>query len=500
MSPAVLYGGVAALLLLGATQVHGALAWLVSAPFVLHSRTSASWRAACVATTSFAVGTALAGNAPWVKATAQQYFGLSPATAATSVVILAIVSGVSFGILLGVLQACALRMPPVIAMVALGAAWSVWETLLLSILPHYPWVSLAATQAAFPMVMQVVSGGGQAGLSFAIAMAGSAFGFALRSGTPPHVAIRFAAVGVAIVGAVVLTGWVRLGEPSLPDTPCTLAAIDASIPSGTLPLDETLARYGRLSAEAVQRRPSVLVWPESAVPASPETDPDVRRQLEALVETWGIPLLTGASRIAWSPSWEPRLFNSVYLIKAGHPLQYGDKRRPVPFAEYWPLPFPRPNWFVAEEVSPGSRPTVFAIGKCRLGVLICFEADHPALARDLVEAGAQALLILSNDAQLAPRAVDNEVVQARLRAIETGLPVVRVANRGDSVMIDRFGQIRHHGAGGVLVTALPAAEPAPAVRWGPRLIGACWCLVVVAVGGALLRRVRGYSQRLPKLS
>jgi apolipoprotein N-acyltransferase len=128
-------------------------------------------------------------------------------------------------------------------------------------------------------------------------------------------------------------------------------------------------------------------------------------------------------------------------------------------------------------------------GACRVGVLICFEAERAGLARELAASGADAIVIASNDAELPPVAIATEAVEARLRAVETGLPVLRAANRGASLAIDRYGRDAGSTVDGLTALLVGPAEPAPAVHVGPFLLALCWLAAAAAVvTGARSRR------------
>ncbi|MEW6269689.1 MAG: nitrilase-related carbon-nitrogen hydrolase, partial [Thermodesulfobacteriota bacterium] len=134
-------------------------------------------------------------------------------------------------------------------------------------------------------------------------------------------------------------------------------------------------------------------------------------------------------------------------------------------------------------------------GRCALGVMICFEAERPDLARELAASGADALVIASNDAPLPHRAVGAEVAQARLRALETGLPVLRVANGGESLAIDRYGRVTARGDGVVALRAGVTPRLAPATYASRLLLGLCAALALCGVLSALLTPVRRRRRR-----
>jgi apolipoprotein N-acyltransferase len=481
MTVPVLCGLAAAFLLLAGSYVHGSIAWLVAAPLVL-ARCGHSWRRAGALGLACAVTIAVGGEAHWVGVAGERYFGLPGWTAAALVAMLALGAGLTYGLVLAAILRYASGLRPGWTIVAVGAGWSAWESLTTSAFPYYPWASLAATQAWAPVLLQVASVAGQGGLSFAMAAAGACLGLALRDRGDGRVAVRCALGAVGIPLAVTAFGWTRMlaPRPASPPT-CRLSAVDARISSGQLPRDRILRRYRAMTRRAARSTPAVIVWPESALPGYLERDGALQEEMRRLAASAQAAVIAGGPRADWSGRWQQRLFNSAYLVDSDGPLQVYDKRQLVPFAEYWPRALGRrPQALQAEEVQAGKSAGVFVAAGCRLGVLICFEAEQPRLARELVLSDAQALLVLSNDAQLPARAIANELAQAHLRAVETGLPVVRAANRGASVVIDRYGVTRGRPRRNVLTADLGKSMPALAVHFAPAFDWLCWVTLVLA--------------------
>ena len=481
MTVPVLCGLAAAFLLLAGSYVHGSIAWLAAAPLVL-ARCGHSWRRAGALGLACAVTVAVGGEAHWVGVAGERYFGLPGWKAAALVAVLALGAGLTYGLVLGAILRCTTGLRPGWTIIAVGAGWSAWESLTTTAFPYYPWASLAATQAWAPVLLQVASVTGQGGLSFAMAAAGACLGLALRDRGDRRLRRQRALGAAAIVLAVTAFGWTRMHAPRPASAPtCPLSAVDARIRSGQLPRDRLLRRYRAMTRRAARSRPAVIVWPESALPGYLERDGALQEEMRRLAASARAALIAGGPRVDWSGRWQQRVFNSAYLVGGDGPLQVYDKRQLVPFAEYWPRALGRrPQALQADEVQPGKSAGVFVAAGCRLGVLICFETEQPRLARELALSDAQALLVLSNDAQLPARAIANELAQARLRAVETGLPVVRAANRGASVVIDRYGAIvrgpRHH----VLTADVGKPAPALAVRVAPAFDWMCWVTVVLA--------------------
>jgi apolipoprotein N-acyltransferase len=217
------------------------------------------------------------------------------------------------------------------------------------------------------------------------------------------------------------------------------------------------------------RDASILIWPESAFPFFLAREADALAQIDDLLPK-GTILITGSVR---APDLPPgtritRAYNSIYAIDHdGSVLSIYDKLHLVPFGEF--LPFQ--DWMeklgfaqltkVQGGFIPGTRRRVMEIPNApRALPLICYEAIFP----DEVAARGDRpgwIINLTNDGWFGiSTGPYQHLQQARLRAIEQGLPVVRAANTGISAVIDPMGRIVARlglGVEGVLDSSLPAA-------------------------------------------
>lgn len=251
----------------------------------------------------------------------------------------------------------------------------------------------------------------------------------------------------------------------------------------------------------------VLVWPESAPPFFIEQYPDALASIAALLPDDAI-LLTGALRsepaaaTADAQAKANNVFNSVLAIDGkGAVISTYDKTHLVPFGEY--LPFERllTGLGVRKLVKlPGSFTTGDGVktisipGVPAFGPLICYEIAFAGAVVDAKNRPAW-LLNVTNDAWFGNSAGPRQhLQQARFRAIEQGLPVVRSANTGISAVIDANGHILDHlpiGVSGVIDLTLPAAAPATVYA----LYGD-WCLAfLLALCGVCLGLLRWRRQR-----
>jgi apolipoprotein N-acyltransferase len=173
------------------------------------------------------------------------------------------------------------------------------------------------------------------------------------------------------------------------------------------------------------------------------------------------------------------------LTRGGLILDTYDKVHLVPFGEYLPFAdfFDRMKIRQFVDVpggfKSGAAHTVLALPGLPVAVpLICYEAIFPEEVAAAVKAGATRpgfLLNVTNDAWFG-RTVGpyQHLAEARLRAIEEGLPMVRAANTGISAIIDPYGRIENElglGEEGILDGALPQNIAPPFFTHAPVLAG-----------------------------
>jgi apolipoprotein N-acyltransferase len=269
---------------------------------------------------------------------------------------------------------------------------------------------------------------------------------------------------------------------------------------------QVMSRYVALSDRATGpqstgiRDVTHLIWPESAFPFFLTREADALAQIMALLPQ-GTVLITGAVRPA-EPVSDPknqRAYNSIYVIDHdGSILSVYDKVHLVPFGEY--LPFQKvlesigliqltklPGGFLA-----GDRHRALPVPRAPSFLpLVCYEIIFPG---DAVPNGERPgwLLNLTNDGWFGISSGPYQHFrQARVRGIEEGLPLVRVANTGISAVVDPLGRIINSlplGTEGILDSPLPQAiDPTIYSRTGEGLAA---LILVIAFVIVIRRRLR----------
>jgi apolipoprotein N-acyltransferase len=423
----------------------------------------------------------------------------------------------AFCAVLGAVLAAVQRLPG--APLWIGAAWVLQEALR-SRYPFggFPWGRLAFSQAESPVRWFAALGGAPL-VSFVVAVGGGALAMALRHVRPwrwrPVAALVALAVAVPVVGG--LLSWPLAPAPDSAGKTATVALVQGSVPDRGLAfedrarqvLDDHVAQTMKLVAEikaGTVPQPSVVFWPENSSDVDPLTDPTARAEITRTVQAVGVPILVGAilngpgpthrrnAGILWSPTTGP---GATYV-----------KRHPVPFAEYIPLRS-LAQWvssdakLVTQDMVPGHGNGLITGGPFPFGDVICFEVAYDGLVRTSVQAGAQMLVIQTNNATFGHTAETyQQLAMSQFRAVETGRAVVQVSTTGESAVIGPDGVVRQHSAAlftpAVIVAKIPlrtAQTLATRVGAAPEYVLAA--LALIGTAWSVLRRRRATAAGAP---
>jgi apolipoprotein N-acyltransferase len=237
--------------------------------------------------------------------------------------------------------------------------------------------------------------------------------------------------------------------------------------------------------------PDLVVWPESAIPWPLDIAEPVLAEIAVAAN--GIPVALGLNRRA-----EGRWYNALVLVDdAGGVAALYDKHHLVPFGEYIPFGHLTRGLglrsFAAQDgygYSAGPGPRLIDLGPFgRALPLICYEAIFPQGVR-AAPARPDLLLQITNDAWFGEISGPfQHLAQARVRAVEQGLPLVRAANTGVSAVIDPAGRILAQlplGEAGFLDHPVPA--PLPPTLYARTGDWPVLVLILATLSGAILRR------------
>ncbi len=368
------------------------------------------------------------------------------------------------------------------------AGWLLAEWLRGLIFTGFPWLDIGASQIDSPLAGYLPLLG-EFGVSWLVAVSAGALLFLLRDRRRVAVLV----LPVLIWGSGV---WLDRQEWTSPRG----EAIVISLVQGNVAQDDkwlpenmqaTLVRYAEMTFDGTHS--DVYVWPETAIPAFyDQVDESYIPYLQEQLEEQGAALLTGVP-VLERDSWQ--YYNGIVALGQAPAFYY--KQHLVAFGEYLPL-----RWLIGNTLDalavpnadftpgPAGQPLLQVAGY-PVGTSICFEIAFGQLIADVVPEAAM-LVNVSNDGWFGDSLAPHQHLDiARVRAKETGRPLLRATNTGISAIIDHRGKILARSAQFEQVVVrgevVPMQGATPFVRFGnwPMLVIAALSLLAV-----FLRRSR----------
>ncbi len=310
------------------------------------------------------------------------------------------------------------------------------------LLSGFPWLALGYTQLATPL-RGYAPLLGVYGVSFAAAACAGALAMLLL-GTARERAIGAATLVLATGGGLALerAAWTQTaGEP------VAVALVQGAVPQAMKweagQRENTMQLYARLTAPYLGT--TIVAWPESAIPSLEEYVRPYLAQVSGAALARGSTLIMGLIR---RDAARDSYFNSITAWSPGEPTQqWYDKRRLVPFGEFFPVPE-----FVREWMRLMSLPySDFARGRAdqaplrageqRLAPTICYEDAYGTEQRRLVRQSTL-LVNVTNDAWFGDSTAPHQHLDiSRMRALESGRAMLRATNDGVTALIDFDGTV-----------------------------------------------------------
>jgi apolipoprotein N-acyltransferase len=387
----------------------------------------------------------------------------------------------------------------------------------------FPWGRLVFSQAEAPTAGLAALGGAPLVTATVAAigtlLAVAVVGLAPRRSSSTAARRPSAATAVtALVVAGVLTGGGLLVPLPTDGESARVAAVQGNTPRAGLDFNAerravldnhanaTLDLAARVKAGTAPQ-PDLVIWPENASDIDPLRNPDAAEVITGAVTAINAPTLVGAliqapvdhlsnTSIVWRPGSGPGTGqDSVYV-----------KRHPAPFGEYIPYRSFFRNFsdkvdlvqkdFISGDTLRDNPVGVLAMGRVRVGDVICFEVAYDSLVRDPVRQGATMLAVQTNNATFGRSAESvQQLAMSQLRAIENGRTVVHISTVGVSAIILPDGTVQQrsgHFRQEVLESDIPLRTSLTlATRvgvWPEAILAALG--VALLIGGALAGRRR----------
>lgn len=330
----------------------------------------------------------------------------------------------------------------------LPAGWVLVEWFRGWFLSGFPWLAVGYTQLDTPLA-GFVPILGVYGISLLVMVtAGAVAAMVLARGK--------ARIVIAIVALLPWAGGAVLARHEWTQpvgAPISVAIVQGAVPQemkwSAEQRDSTLELYRSLTEPHFGTQ--LILWPEAALP-------DIAHALvDFLQSLWADARASGSDIVLGQLRQDPET-RQVYngLLAMGEQAQWYDKRRLVPFGEFFPVPsfvrqwmrlmsLPNSDISAGEEGQPALR-----VAGALLGATICYEdaygSEQLAVLRE-----ATLLVNVTNDAWFGDSTAPHQHLEiSRMRALEAGRPLLRGANDGITALI---------GADGKVTNTIPQFEP-----------------------------------------
>lgn len=206
-------------------------------------------------------------------------------------------------------------------------------------------------------------------------------------------------------------------------------------------------RYFNLSRQAARDGAQLIIWPETAMPTYLAQEPHNLDYVKSFVDSLNVPVLTGVVYYRTIGPSQYVYYNSAILLKPSEPgYTLYSKNHLVPMSERIPY---SGEFRILNDIhlgqadfSRGAEMTVFNSNRSKYSTLICFESAFPGYAREFVRSGAQFLVVITNDMWFGRTSLyEQHAMMSVFRAVENRVPVVRAANTGITMAVDKWGRI-----------------------------------------------------------
>lgn len=396
-----------------------------------------------------------------------------------------------------------------------AAWWTLFEWLRLQGFFSYPYGSIASTLWSWPVTFQTADLMGVSGITFLLAFTAA---WGARWWAERRLPRGDAALGLTLWAGTLAYGAVKLSVPETGPVwkPALIQQSQDPWVGGPDAYEAGLNRLKDLSRRALESRPDAVVWSETAFIPSVEYHLRYRenphslrlvKDLQEFLSRQEVPFLLGNDHREKREDGTLADYNAALAWDGAWVGRY-EKNRLVPFTESFPyrdiLPWVY-DWLAAADThfwEEGRGHPLLTLDGVKVGTPICYEDAFPEGPRAFSQAGAHALVNLTNDAWAPGKASRMQHLSlAVFRSVETRLPLVRAANDGATAAISSRGEVLAllpPGPAGVLQAEVHlGTSPTTAyTQWGDWMPIAC---LLGVLGTFLPRRRQSVVDKGPEL-
>lgn len=379
--------------------------------------------------------------------------------------------GLLYGLVLG-----ALKPQGILRVIYPAVLWMFLEALQAMGQMSLPWARLAMSQYKNLWLLQIVPHTGQLVIgALIIALNAALARFVLSFGPDPkpkpywhYPGFRSGFGVLGVIGLLLAYGASRLNShptPAPAKDDVQVAVVQGNIPQGqkwssneeywsniASIFDIYSLETGKVLQQSPENKLDLVVWPESALPIVLRHIPMYENAFGEIAKRTGSYFVSGA--FDQEVLRESSTYNAAAFFNPSGQLQsWYYKRQLVPFGEFFPYrstleALPGVGTLVKKlnpmnsDTAAGTGPALFETPFGKVGTQICFESVYPAVTRSSVKAGANLLVVITNDGWYRDAiALYQHLGHAVLRSLENERYLARAGNTGISAFIDPYGRI-----------------------------------------------------------
>lgn len=361
------------------------------------------------------------------------------------------------------------------ALISLPAIWVGMEYLRQFSDLRFNWLTLAHTQSYYLSLIQFIDITGYYAISFIVVSVGVSIFVIIRFKSNyrwiPISACMVVIIILSVYGQIQISKFHKIKYPLL-KAGLVQPNVDPYEKWDPVFQGEAFDMLMEASRKLLDSNPNLIIWPETATPFYLRSNPGKIRQIQLLIDSANISLLTGTPDYQYmNDEGDYHTYNATFFLSSGgKTFQKYYKMALVPGSETMPFktyfPFLRKVDVGGGDFFPGMNYTVFKFsvrsgqGKFSnseykiteldkledrsigLSAIICYESVFPDIVRRFVLNGSNLLTIITNDGWFGLTSGPYQHAQfAVFRAIENRVSILRCANTGISCFIDPTGKI-----------------------------------------------------------
>ncbi|MCX7990776.1 MAG: apolipoprotein N-acyltransferase [Proteobacteria bacterium] len=387
----------------------------------------------------------------WITYVLNNYGNIMLPISVSLMIILCMYLALYYGVFFKLFFLLRNKIPKAILPLIMAVIFIFLEFIRSKILSGFPWMLLGYTQHKFTPLIQIANLSGVYGVSFIVIFFNLALSNLFLERNKKSLFNFAVAVSIIIIAGFYGIYRIQFVKRQLENKkPLTVSVIQGNIDQSQKwekSLQKNIIdKYILLTEKELVKKPSIVVWPETALPFIYGNNIELTEYLKNFLSNKNFYLFTGFPYYDFGEDGKIYYTNSAGIFYKGELLDKYHKTHLVPFGEY--VPMKKILFFVEKLVTAagdflaGNELKTLSVKDLKIGSLICYESIFPEISKEYKLKGANILINVTNDAWFGKSSAPYQhFAMSKFRAIENNLFLIRSANTGISGIISPAGEV-----------------------------------------------------------